>query len=268
MSGPLPIRTVCPACNGGSDHEESLVVWEGEDGNVLATCHRSRCEIGTVLVSGTMNIPRVGMEIAHWQPAPEHLRATKYSQGQPLTKDGALWIHNKCRFPFPPRYVDVYFKSYNAGVGKAERECVYFPMLDPNQEQRGCILKPIHPDSELPKSLTYKDEGYDGMSWYLTTDHMIQRSIVLVEDVLSALAVLACGMSSISLNGTMLNPDRLVTISKYKRVIHVALDADATAKAVRYALRYGTRFNLKVMRLMKDFKDMTKDELKEVLSGI
>lgn len=264
LGGPLPVRMVCPVCLGGSDHEECLVVWDGDDGNAYATCHRSRCEVGTVLVSGSLNIHLYkGIAASEFRTKPEHLTSPKrYKQGVQLTGNGKAWLTLKTNIP--DRYHDVYVMSYGEGAN----ECVYFPMLDPNTKQRGCILKPISPYTTLPKSLTYKDEGYDGLSWYLPADHLIKRDVVLVEDCLSALVVLAQGACAVSLNGTMLNPDRIETISKYKSCIHICLDADASRKAVGYALRYRNRFNLKVTRLEKDFKDMGSEELKSVLKSM
>lgn len=261
LGGPLPVRMVCPVCLGGSDHEECLVVWDGDDGNVYATCHRSRCEIGTVLVDGSLRVRAIAA--GEFKDKPEHLTSPKqYKQGVRLTGNGKAWLMYKA--DLPDRYHDVYVMSYGAGAN----ECVYFPMLDPDAKQRGCILKPISPDTTLPKSLTYKDDGYDGMSWYLPVDHLIKREVVLVEDCLSALVLLAQGVCAISLNGTMLNPERIETISKYKSCIHICLDADASRKAVRYALRYRNRFKLKVTRLEKDFKDMGIQEVQFVLQGM
>jgi len=136
-------------------------------------------------------------------------------------------------------------------------------MYDVNGEERGCVIKP-YADS-LPKSLTYKDPDYDGMSWYLDTSHMLDGRIVLVEDGLSALALLGKGISSVSLNGTLLNLERMRVIFRYKKVGYLALDADATSKSLQYAIRFGSAYKLKVMRLMKDFKNMTSDELDAVL---
>lgn len=260
LDGPLPVRIVCPACNGGSSHEECLVIWDGGDGNVYATCHRAHCDINTVLVAGSLRV--LTASAGSMTPKPEHLKRTKqWGQGQRLSDAGREFVERKYRYPFFTADSE-FLKSYNIGT---KRECLYLPMSNADGEQRGCILKPIHKDSGLPKSLTYKDDDYDGMSWYLTSWHMAEPSIVLVEDPLSALALLSEGTSAISLNGTLLNIDRLESISAHKRKIHIWLDADATNKAVKYAIKFGNRYSLKVHRLTTDPKDMTIDELQFVL---
>lgn len=256
LGGPLPARVVCPVCNGGSDHEECLTIWDGDDGNVYATCHRSKCSITTVLVSGSLNIPAIAA--SQFRDKPEHLTSpTQYRQGRPATDNTMRWVRNKVGYDFPDRYFGPYVQSYGHGLD----ECAYFPMLDVDTNQRGCILKPIHSKSELPKSLTYKDQDYVGLSWFLPADHLIRRGVVLVEDVLSALAILKHGGCALSLNGTMLNPERIDLISRYKSCIHICLDADASLKAVKYALRYRNRYTIKVTRLERDLKDMTDPEL-------
>lgn len=259
LDGPLPVRIVCPACNGGSSHEECLVIWDGEDGNVYATCHRAHCEINTVLVAGSLRVLQASS--GQMTPKPEHLKRTKqWGEGAPLSGECQTFMARKYKYPFTIGVTTL--RSYNVGTS---RECLYLPMYNADGEQRGCVLKPIYPDSGLPKSLTYKDDDYDGMSWYLTRWHMAEPSIVLVEDPLSAIALLSEGTSAISLNGTLLNIDRLEAITAHKRKIHIWLDADATNKAVKYAIKFGNRYSLKVHRLETDPKDMTIDELKFVL---
>lgn len=144
LDGPLPVRIVCPACNGGSSHEECLVIWDGEDGNVYATCHRAHCEINTVLVAGSLRV--LTASSGQMTPKPEHLKRTKqWGEGEPLSGDGWEFIQRKYRYPFPE--YNSMFLSYNVGT---KRECLYLPMCNADGVQRGCVLKPIYPDSGLP----------------------------------------------------------------------------------------------------------------------
>lgn len=267
LSGPLPVRLVCPVCLGGSDHEECLVVWDGDDGNVYATCHRARCEINTVMVSGSFDAccRKSGPSVPDTLEPPK-----KYVPGYKLTGTDKEYITRKCG-PDSALAKEVatltsssFLKSYPLWTRDgAESGGLMLPMYDINGDERGCVVKPY--SSNLPRALTYRQDGYDGMSWYLDSRHMLDARIIVVEDGLSAMALLVKGRSAVSLNGTVLNKERVDLIFRHKKVAYLALDADATSKALSYALTYGSRYKIKVLRLMKDFKNMTDEELEDFL---
>lgn len=258
LDGPLPVRFVCPVCLGGSSHEESLVIWPS-DGNIFATCHRARCDVNTVLLKGT--VPMV-----HRDNKPDALQVARaYAEGGPLTDTDFEWLKNKCgRDSFLGSTFGsingMFFKSYPtwARHGK-ESGGLLLPMYDAGGQRRGCVIKPY--DENMPKSLTYKDPEYDGMSWYLTTKHMLEGRVFLVEDGLSAYTLMQAGRSAVSLNGTLLNDDRMHELYKYNKLCYLCFDADATTSALAYAVAYGSRYKLKVVRLVKDFKNMGLAEL-------
>ena len=258
VDGPLPVRCVCPVCLGGSDHEECQTVWDGDDGNVYTKCHRSTCEAGTYLVKGSITT-LAEREASRGKDTTSMRKPSQHKEGYPLSQREWDQLQIRYNFYFTPEYTSQLIQSYR-------RQGLLFPMYDVDGEQRGCILKPY--DDSLPKSLTYKDEGYDGMSWYLTADHLLTKHIILVEDVISAIACMQCGFSAISLNGTLLNRERVDLIRKYKRTLYLCLDADATSKAIQYAIYLGSQCTIKVNRLDADFKDMTREQAVATLHAI
>lgn len=93
-------------------------------------------------------------------------------------------------------------------------------------------------------------------------------NIWLVEDVLSRERLEQAGQNAIALLGTHIH-DCLVSdiLENYPAAgIMLALDEDATAVAIRWKNRIGSLFrNFAVVPLSKDIKDMTQNELQELL---
>lgn len=95
-------------------------------------------------------------------------------------------------------------------------------------------------------------------------------NIWIVEDMLSSKRLEQLGMPSIALLGTHISDKLLKDILDYdpSAEIFLALDNDATAKAVGYKQKFGGMFrNFRVIPLSKDIKDMTEDELRGLLDG-
>ena len=128
------------------------------------------------------------------------------------------------------------------------------------------VVKPISEDWTGPKSLTYKDDTkYSGMSWFLDKEDVTTDHVFVVEDFLSALALKQVTRgTTVSLNGTLLNDERLAELLKYKWRIYLMLDADATGTAIRYARKYGPDV-IRVVRLTKDIKNMSLEEVQSLL---
>jgi hypothetical protein len=265
VGGPLPVRTVCPICLGGNSHEESFVVWES-DGNIFATCHRARCELGTVLVKGSLGVPD-REEFARAKDK-DYMVALTQDIGVPLGDADFAYLKRKCgedSYLYKRREVwrtSRYIQGYPKWAeGDATSGGLVLPMHDSFGQVRGNVIKP-YPE-HLPVSLTYKgNPDYDGMSWYLTHSHMGEGTVFIVEDGLSALTILgAMERSAVSLNGTLLNISRVRRIFTHNKLAYLCLDADATSKALQYALTFGSQYNIKVIRLERDFKNMSAQEL-------
>lgn len=251
----VPFRMVCPVCKGGSGGEESLSIWESDLG-IWATCHRAACAWHSTTSLDTVGyvdrartpkeIPDTRLkELLHNYGKMEDIRSINQSYEYQLSPDTI--VHHMRSHPTDSlRYV--------------------MPMRDHEGAVRGCIVKafkclPV----PGPKSLTFKEKDYNGMSWYRTQGSMLTSSVWLVEDPISALVLKEQGLDAVSLNGTVLNDGRIDILRRFKWDIHLCLDADATRQSLRLARRYLSTCRIRVHRLVKDFKDMTNEEVKEWL---
>jgi DNA primase len=81
---------------------------------------------------------------------------------------------------------------------------------------------------------------------------------ILVEDCASACAVSKCAVG-VALLGTNLLPEHIKTLTKFQRV-YVALDKDATDKAVDMVRVLNNHVPTKLMILRTDLKNMDRDE--------
>jgi hypothetical protein len=245
-------RVVCPFCNGGDSNEKCMSLWGVDDGGVFATCHRDKCSVATIVVR------QAGPSDREQPPPKQQHKAMPALQYGNLRKDLFAWMRKKYRFPFEPPQVQPYVKSLYG------RSALVFLMYGPLGGQEGIVVKPTYP-GEGPKSLTYKDrDNYSGMSWYNGSGTAAGHRIYVVEDPVSALAMNQyTGNVCVSLNGTLLSRDRLDEMLRYKWQIVLMLDADATSTALRYARMYGPDV-IRVVRLEKDIKDSTYEELDEL----
>jgi DNA primase len=91
------------------------------------------------------------------------------------------------------------------------------------------------------------------------------REVWVVEDQWSAMRLWQEGVSAVALLGTHINHERAVEISSVSRDVLIALDKDATARAIQYATQYRYAFNAKVIALEKDIKDTSIEELKQLI---
>lgn len=248
----IPCRVLCPVCAGGHESERSLSIWEGEDGLAMATCHRSTCPVGTVSMSRSYSPQRLRPESRSLGGG--HVRALMTAR--PLAYDISRL--------FPQRDTDGWVVGRYFLQHPTDLDRYVMPMYDENMEVRGAVSKlKKWVESSAPKALTFLYEGYNGMSWYRTGGTALSEDLWVVEDGLSAFVLNLHGYDAVSLNGTNLNAERIDVLRKAKWKIHLCLDADAIRTAIRHSLRYSSTTDIRVHRLVKDFKDMNEEELIE-----
>lgn len=254
----IPIRMVCPVCRGGSEKEQCMTVYVGECESIWATCHRAQCNITTVQVSSPRTThyklsrlkdnargyddrykklwraaqPLSCSTVSEWYPALKNTRATRWFLAHPTDKQRFL-----------------------------------MPMVDEQGKERGVIsrVRPEYKELDVPKSLTFKDKDYNGMSWYRPYEAAMSHAVWVVEDPASAIVLSSYGVDAVSLNGTNLNEDRMMVLRDSKWVIKLALDADATRQAIRHSVRFMGSTKIEVCRLTIDVKDMTVRQVKKFL---
>ena len=134
-------------------------------------------------------------------------------------------------------------------------------MRDAQGERLGCVLRAL--DGRQPKTLTHTEQG--AISWHVnhTTD-----GVIIVEDQFSAIRA-SDYLTSVALLGTNLNEERVAEIKAAGLgPVYLALDADAWQVAVRYAVKYRSELRPQLLRLAKDIKDQSKEELDHLFASI
>ena len=104
------------------------------------------------------------------------------------------------------------------------------------------------------------------MAWYTSTEG--RDVLIIVEDQLSAIRA-SDYYDSVALLGTNLNDERVAEINEqgYNRV-YLALDKDAFSLAVNYVRDLRSKLPLLLLRLDKDIKNHSEQELDELMKEV
>ena len=234
-------RIVCPFCNGGSGQEKSMIVWSETN----YKCYRASCGKGNYSAAGNIRRPE---------------KQPKYHTGPTrlLSPDQANWFRAK-----------FYLDQVPPGTlldDDAER--YIHPVRGPNQQLRGVIARSYY--GATPKTLAFQGLRNEPWMHYVPAYGRDTRLVtILVEDVVSAAKVAQTELANaVSLMGTHLDVERVNELSAHccYELVLIALDKDATGKAIKYCAKYGDMFTtMRVLPLQRDFKDMTMAESKKVI---
>lgn len=245
------IRVVCPFCSGGGSGEKSMNITQMED-TTLYNCHRASClERGAV--GGRRNLV--------------HTKSREKRQQRFTPFEGELeylsteWCeYLEAKIGWTEAHRDVARPMY-----AIDEDRIAFPIYSPMGLRRGWVLRSYAADAGRYKALTRMDSEDPHMSWYRTKN---TPCVVVVEDTPSAVRV-AQYADAVAINGGGIGPDYAMEIAAHYNSVVWALDADATATAIKMHTRFAILFNQsRVMVLEKDFKDETEEDLKEKLLWI
>lgn len=118
-------------------------------------------------------------------------------------------------------------------------------------------------DGRTPKVVSYTDKG--AIAWYI---NRVSNGTIIVEDQLSAVRASAY-LTSVALLGTDLSYNKVNEIKEIGRFpVLLALDNDAIAKAVKYVQQYRSVLPMQLVRLDKDLKDSSHEELDVLFASI
>lgn len=226
---------LCPACGGGASKEGTLSVTR-RNGSLLWNCYRATCSFR-------------GAE------AGRYTGETGYTSKVSVRGATGRWIVDEAeqipedyRALLESRYRLTAIHTQRFRLGWHEGRLV-LPVFSVNGEVRGCTLRSL--TGQKPKSLSHVETG--AIAWYTNRS---SRTVIIVEDQLSAIR---CSdyANSVALLGTDLSQERMAEIRSSGMAPHLALDKDAYALAIKYAIQYRP---LPLLRLAKDVKDMTNEE--------
>lgn len=251
----------CPYCPPEDKEKGSLSVTRKAEGLVFH-CYRAKCgEKGFIPTSPntTEKRPRKVKKIVNqFNHTLSNLTDEQYRQlilNYNLTVDeieisGIRWVEDIKRIAVP-----LFDKNYLQWGWEAK----LIKGLEPPWAKRGRWIKSItYPTKEGVNRLYYPKLSKEYIE---ERPSMIEDTVVVVEDVFSAMRVMRY-RDSVALLGSSLNIAQVLELMEgYPNVI-LALDNDATDKAIKIAKEYSGYFkNFEVKQLEKDPKNMTEDEL-------
>lgn len=235
-------RLRCPTCKGGNSGEKSLSITKTESG-LLWNCFRASCS-----EKGNTGDPVLDVPSSKVITNSKTVDIVTY----PLGPKAWDYIENTWHITEVRHWY--WTLQYQGRLAMSVRS--------PKYMHRGWCLRDIRGEL-VPKVLTYIEDGEEGLSWY--REHLRGPTIV-VEDIPSAVRANRY-VNSVALLGTGIGPERAIEIADYAtRPIIMALDQDATDLSFKWANKWSLLWgDVEVLPLTKDLKNMTEDELMELL---
>lgn len=224
------LRNNCPCCGGRNTFTVSR-----KQGKLIWNCYKASCDC-----SGAMH--------------------KKYSLDTIVSKlrQKTFEKTTQCLFELPEHFLNVlyteheeYLRSVNATDAETlldiKENRVVFVIRDPDTHAiQGAIGRAMD-RHKLPKWKRY-DKNPDLL--YFSGD---SDTAVLVEDVASACAVGNAGYTGVALLGTSLHDNHIARLRRFNHVI-VALDKDASKKAIKLKKRLDSYVSSSVVFLPSDLK--------------
>lgn len=228
---------------------------------VLYHCYRSSCEAHT---GGFVPTSGVLMQ-SNPEPRKSSLRPY-YGAFWPLSEQSvheSNWLYDRFELRDPPH------------VGLNEKGKFVIEVPDPYDRVRGYVVREVRWGDKAPtneqgepiaKARVFMHSEGPKQGWYRHLGERI-RTVVLVEDAVSAMKVAEVGATGVALLGMDLEESKVREIAQQRPTeVIMALDADATALSFKLARRWGLAWpKVRVALLTRDIKDTPLREIPEVL---
>lgn len=232
---------LCPGCQGGRTRERSLTVFPSGV-QMVAKCWRSSCPYRSTL--GGFIAPQVS--------------------GPPLRPyEGELLSLGPRGCGALRRYGVADDTIGYFGLRRTlfhDVPCIAYPVLSAMGIRRGWHLREYDKDVGGKMRRLFREEHGPAQGFFVRS---YPHAHVLVEDPISALRLWQLGYTAVCLIGNHISDDRVLEQQQHHAGKWLlALDADAFGQACKYSRQY-TFFQ--PVRLVKDFKDCTNDEIEERL---
>lgn len=246
--GSSAANTICPFCNGGLSNDKSFSVTRYA--NVLFyRCWRVKCgEKGIIPTIGNyLNTNKKPVKTKEY-----------YGTSSPLNDEDKAYLHNLWG-------LRDYELSSQAISKDDETADLVLPLYTVEGYDCGHLLRRL--DGRKPKTLTFWSKDVPKVHFPLRKE--LTKSVFVVEDIPSAIKA-SRYMSAAALCGTDVGVDVSQHLSSVFNTIYLALDADATNKAIKYKNKYGLFFgNFFVVQLSKgDIKNLTDNDIDELMGGL
>jgi len=247
-------RVSCPECGGYNTFTVSRV-----DGRVLYNCYKASCStkgstsrkrsvdaVRSRFSMGTMGVLEESNTYLPDFALPPHMTVN-------LERDACLeYIDDMSIQPsIDAGYTTIVYDF-------AQDRCVFL-IYDDNRNMIGAVGRALR-KGVLPKWKRY-DKRKDLM-FFCGPKH---GTAVLVEDCASACTVFASGHTGVALLGTSLNEHHIHQLRVFDKVI-VALDADASQKAIKMQKMLAPHVTSELLFLTDDLKYFTPECVKSLLT--
>lgn len=253
-------QEMCPYCEGGNSADRGSFSITRDPRGIVFHCFRDKCgahgfvPVGAVSASLDYEIPvKPDYEPHHYHRDLYHLPPQMVT----LLRD---------RFELTESEI-----SANGFKWAGYDQRVYMPVYNALGENTGAVLRD-YTGVEKAKALLYhwrpstKSAGH----WpRIDTSSVVQhRPLVIVEDTVSGIRV-ARHCPAVAILGTEPSVELIkYLVPRYPRVV-LALDPDAYGRAMKHWRTYGLYFDdFKPIKLLEDPKDMSHDELKEIMDHV
>ena len=240
---------LCPSCGGGQSGERTLSVTRNGS-QLLWHCHRASC--GFKGSSGSRSVT-LG-STSHAEPV-----SVRGVVGRDLQRT-AISIPDSAReyLSSELHITNRHITKWNLGWDEQSSRLIQ-PVMDYHGNNLGCALRAL--DGRQPKSLTHTEQG--AIAWHVNPT---TSGLIIVEDIFSAIRA-ADYLSSVALLSTHLNDDRIEAI-KHSGLspVYLALDGDVYPQVIRYCQRFRNQIRMVPVKLSKDLKNHTPEELEEFMN--
>ena len=246
----------CPFCERDWQRQNRPIHWSPrvsmsvtrEGHSLLYNCFRASCTSGrgAVLLLDSLHKHRLKEETkaeSRFTPRPYRYRTTALTEHTVLTPEELANQHVRWA---------------------VDRKTIVYPIFDIYGREVGVVDRS---DTRKPKAITYWFNDVPKIHLPLSS-HAGADTIIVVEDTPSAI-VAERYMRSAALLGTHIS-DRVGELLRNNfRHMYLALDADATTKAIKLVRKYEVFFDsLRPVVISKDIKDMSKEEADTLFRGL
>jgi len=257
-------RMVCPFCGGGTSRERSLSIKRDEEtGLILYHCFRGNCSEAGVL-GGSRSLIRIRQPDAKAFVPWDNSGLMEIGQLDMVPVGVLSQVREWGLDPYMTRW---YWD------GRDDRICM--PILGPLSDLRGYVRRAYRKDASA-KALIGRVVDDHPLVAYHWVDGVLRNEwesmLVCVEDIPSAERLRRAGVNSVALLGCTPSDEVLEELGLWARrkdyTVVFALDADASAQAIKLHRRFSMRSKTTVRFLEKDVKNMTPEELDTWLTNV
>ena len=247
QAGQASGHEMCPLCKGGNARERSFVVRPIGGSAVHYKCYRVTCGMGSGILNGN-HVFIADKPVKQFTP-------------KEYKEDTRVLDNEELRF-FSMKYELTKEELDANGVRRVPmRNSYMFPIYNHLGYQIGCVDRAYW--GRTPKSISYWFK--DDRKLHFPIGNKKGSTLLLVEDQVSAIKANRF-MPTCALLGTSLSLDVAEYLSRLYPNVVIALDKDASSKAINYKIKFGLLFrNFNVVLLSKDIKDTLHVELEEIL---